>query len=157
MDCWAQSIRDLVNLRGSRRSEDESNAVEQEGGRKGAEKEILDGGFRTPARLLAITGENVCGYRGDLERDEDRKQFDRAGHQAHADGAEDNKRGILTLMMAVFGKRIERQQKRYKHDPANEHMEEDGEGTGLNGPIEPCSSRNGKLPEARPKCDRRTP
>src|ERR1700733_15259930 len=112
MDCWAQSIRDLVNLRGSRRSEDESNAVEQEGGRKGAEKEILDGGFRTPVRLLAITGENVWGARGSPERDEDRKQFDRAGHQAHGDATEDNKRVILTLMMAIFWKRIERQKKR---------------------------------------------
>ena len=103
-------VRDLVDLRGAGGAEDQRDAVEQECGGEGAEQEVLDGGFRAAAGLLAVAGEDVGGDGGDFESDEDDQQLDGAGEQAHADGAEDDERVVLALVMAVFGEGVEREQ-----------------------------------------------
>ena len=41
------------------------------------------------------------------------------------------KRIKLALVMAVFRQRVEREQQRHQHDAADQHVEEDGEGAGL--------------------------
>ena len=66
-----RELRDLVDLRGSGGAEDERDAVEQKCGGEGAEEEVLDGGFRAAAGLLAVAGEDVGGDGGDFESDED--------------------------------------------------------------------------------------
>ena len=97
-----REVGDLVDLRGSGGAEDERDAVEQERGGEGAEEEVLDGGFRAAAGLLAVAGEDVGGDGGDFEGDEDDEQLDGGGEQAHADGAEDDERVELALMVAVL-------------------------------------------------------
>ena len=84
--------RDLIDLRGAGGAEDQGNAVEQKRGGKGAEEEVLDGGFRAAAGLLPVAGEDVRGDGRDFEGDEDHEQLDGAGEQAHADGAEYDER-----------------------------------------------------------------
>ena len=93
---------DLVDLRGAGGAEDERDAVEEECRGEGAEQEVLDGGFRAAAGLLAVAGKDVGGDGGDFEGDEDDEQLDGAGEQAHADGAEDDERVELALMVAVL-------------------------------------------------------
>ncbi len=100
-------MRNLVNLRGSGGAEDQRDSVQQEGCRKRSEQEVLDRGFGTAARVLAIAGQNVGGDGGDFERNEYNQQFDGAGKQAHADCAEDDQRIELTLMMTVRGHSVE--------------------------------------------------
>ena len=112
-----RQVRDLVDLRGSGSAEDERDAVEQECGGEGAEEEILDGGFRAAAGLLAVAGKDVGGDGRDFKRDEDDEQFDGAGEQAHADCAEDDERVELALMVAVCGQRVEREQQRDQNNP----------------------------------------
>ncbi len=99
-----------IDLRGAGGAKDEGDAVKQKCGGKGAKEEVFDGGFRAAAGLLAVTGEDVGGDRRDFEGDEDHEQLDGAGEQAHADGAEDDERIKLALVMAVFGQRVEREQ-----------------------------------------------
>ena len=122
---------DLVNLRGAGGAEDHRDAVEQEGCGEGAEQKILDGGFRSASGVLAVAGQNIRSYGRDLQRDEDQQQLDRAGEQAHAHRAEDNQRVELALVVALFRQCVQREQERYQNDAADEHMEEDREGTGL--------------------------
>ena len=104
---------DLVDLRGAGRAKDQRHAVEEKGSGKRAKQEVLDCRFGATRRLLAITGKNVSGDRGDFESDENDQQFDCAGEQAHADRAKGDQSVELALVMAVFGQRIEREQKRY--------------------------------------------
>jgi len=63
------------------------------------------------------------------------EQFDGAGEKAHADGAENDERIELALVVAVLRQRIEREQKGHENDAADEDVEEDGEGAGFNGGI----------------------
>ncbi len=145
---------DLVDLRGAGGAEDHRDAVEQEGGGEGAEQKVLDGRFRSAGGVLAVAGQNIGGDGGDFQRDEDQQQLDRAGQQAHSHRAEDDERVELALMMAVFGQGVEREQQRHQHDAADEHVEEDGEGAGLDRAGEAGSFRQGKLPQAGPRARR---
>ena len=149
-----REMGDLVDLRGSSGAEDERDAVEQKRGGEGAEEEVLDGGFRTAAGLLAVAGEDVGGDGGDFEGDEDEEQLNRAGKQAHADGAEDDERVELALVMARLGQSVEREQEGYEDDATDEDVEEDGEGAGFDGGEEAGSLRQGELPEAGPEGER---
>ena len=142
---------DLVDLRGSGSAEDERDAVEQECCGEGAEEKVFDGGFRAAAGVLAIAGEDVGGDGGDFESDEDDEQLDGGGEQAHADGAEDDERVVLALVMAVFRQRVEREEEGDEDDAADEDVEEDGEGAGFDRGEEAGSFGQGKLPEAGPE------
>ncbi len=146
-----QQAGDLVDLRGAGGAKDQRDAVEQKSCGKGAEQKVLDGGFGAAARVLAIAGQNVGGDGGDLQRDEDQQQLDRAGEQAHADRAKDDQRVELALMMAVFRQGVEREQQSHQHDAANQHVEEDGKGAGFDGAVEAGSHGQGKLPQAGPQ------
>ncbi len=79
------------------------------------------------------------------------EQLDRAGEQAHADGAEDDERVELALVVAVFGQGVEREQKRDENDAADEHVEEDGEGAGLDGARRSRFPRAGKAARGWPR------
>ena len=145
---------DLVDLRGAGGAEDQGDAVEKECRGEGAEQEVLDGGFRAAAGLLAVAGQNVSGDGGDFERDEDEQQLDGPGEQAHADCAEDDESIEFALVVAVCRERIERDEQRDEDDAADEHMEEDGEGAGLDGAVEAGSRGKRELPEAGPEGER---
>ena len=84
-------------------AEHHGNAVEQERSGKGSKQKIFDCGFRSADGLLAISRKNIGGDRGDLQGNKDHQQFNRAGHQAHTDGAERHKRVILALVVTVSG------------------------------------------------------
>ena len=101
--------------------------------------------------MLAPAGKNVGGDGRDFEGDEDDEQLDGGGEQAHADGAEDDERVKLALMVGVFRERVEREQERDENNAADEDVEEDGEGAGFDGGEEAGSFGQGKLPEAGPK------
>ena len=69
-------------------SEDERDAVEEEGGGEAAEQEVLDGGLSDAGGLaLAEAGHDVGGDRRDFKTDEDHEELNGAGHEHHADGA----------------------------------------------------------------------
>jgi Sec-independent protein translocase protein TatA len=103
---------------------------------------------------LRQAGKNVGGDGGDFKRDEDDEQLDGRGEQAHADGAEDNERVELALVVGVLGQRVEREQEGDENDAADEDVEEDGEGAGLDGRVEARAFGQRKLPNAGPEGDR---
>jgi len=124
---------DVVDGRGAGGAEDEGDAVEEECRGEGAEEEVLDSGFGAFAGLLAIPSEDVGRDGGDFESDEDDEQFGGGCEETHADCAEDHQRVVLALVMAVFGECVEREKQRNDDDAADEDVEEDGEGAGLDG------------------------
>jgi hypothetical protein len=142
---------DLVHLGCAGCAEDQRDAVEQKGGGEGAEQKILDRRFGAARGVLAVTNQNIGRDGGYLQRDEDQQQLDRAGEQAHSHRAEDDQRVELALMVALFGERVQREQQSYQHEAADQHVEEDGEGAGLDGAGEAGSHRQGNLPEAGPQ------
>jgi len=104
--------------------------------------------------VLAPAGKDVGGDGGDFEGDEDDEELDGGGEQAHADSAEDDEGVELALVVGVFGQRVKREQEGDEDDAADEDVEEDGEGAGLDGRIEAGSFRQGELPYAGPEGDR---
>jgi hypothetical protein len=57
--CVCGAAGDVVDGGGAGGAEDEGDAVEEECGGEGAEKEVLDGRFRTFPGLFALSGEDV--------------------------------------------------------------------------------------------------
>ena len=51
--------------------------------------------FGAGGLALAEAGQDVGGDGRDLEADEDHQQLDRAGHEHHADGAEEDQREVF--------------------------------------------------------------
>src|SRR4051812_6624434 len=129
--CVCGVAGNVVDRGGAGGAEDEGDAVEEKCRGKGAEEEVLDGGFRALAGLLAVSGENVGGDRGDFESDEYDEEFGGGGQEAHADGSEDHECVVLALVVAVFRKSVEREEQSDDDNAANEHVKEDSEGAGL--------------------------
>ena len=77
----------LGNVGCSGGAKGEGDAVEEEGGGKGAQQEIFEPGFGALPGALANGGQDVGGNGRNFEADEDQQQLRGAGHEAHAHGA----------------------------------------------------------------------
>ena len=79
---------------------EQRHAVNHDGGRGGAEHDVLEGGFGAEARALVAGDEGVARQRGGLDRDDEHQQVERADHQHHAQRAgeqEDEELGSAAL------------------------------------------------------------
>ncbi len=126
-------------------SEGEGDAVEEEGGGEGAEQEVLDGGLGAGGLALAEAGEDVGRDGGDLEADEDHEELDRAGHEHHAGGAEEEEGEVLAGVVGVAFEVVERAEQGDKDDGCDEEVEEDGEGVDLDGAEEGVDGSKAEL------------
>ncbi len=86
---------DLSDIRASRCSKGQGNAVEKEGSRERAQQKVLEASLGALAGALANGREDVGRDGRDFQADENQQQLDRAGHQAHAHSAEEHQRVIL--------------------------------------------------------------
>ena len=82
-------------------SEGQGYAVKKESGGEGAKKEVLDRGFSAGGLSLTEAAHDVGRDGGDLEANEDHEEFDRTGHQHHADGAEEGEGEVLAGVAGV--------------------------------------------------------
>ena len=64
--------------------------------------------------------EDVGGDGGDLEADEDHEELDRAGHEHHADGAEEDEGEVLAGVAGVAFEVVERAEQGDENDGADE-------------------------------------
>ncbi len=115
-----EAVGDGVDVGRAGGSEGERDAVEEEGGGEGAEKEVLDGGLGAGGLSLAEAAEDVGGDRGDLEADEDHQELDRAGHEHHADGAEAEQGEVLAGVAGVAFEVVERAEQGDQDDGCDE-------------------------------------
>src|SRR6202035_4791743 len=83
------------NIGGSGSAEGEGDAVKEESGGKGTQQKILKPGFGALSRALANGSQDIGSDGRNFEAYEDQQQFHRAGHEAHAHGAEQDQRVIL--------------------------------------------------------------
>ena len=86
-----------------------------------------------PVLAFAEAGHDVGGDGGDLEADEDHEQLDGAGHEHHADCAEEDEGEVLACVGCVAVEVVERAEQRGNDDGADEQVEEDAEGVDLDG------------------------
>ena len=87
--------------------------------------------FRAFGVALAEAGHDVGGDRRDFEADEDQQQLDGGGHEQHADCAEDDQREEFALVVDCALHGVERDEQSDENDAADQDMEEDAEGIGL--------------------------
>ncbi len=85
---------------------------------------------------LAHAGHDVGGDGGDFEADEDHEQLDGAGHEHHADGAEEDEGEVLAGVGGVAFEVVERAEQGDQGDGGDEQVEEDAEGVDLDGAAE---------------------
>ena len=114
-------------------AEGHGDAVEEEGGGKGAEQEVLDGGLGCGGATFAEAGEDVGGDGRDLEADENHEELDRRGHEHHAGGTEEDEGEILAGVAVGGIEVIERGENGDDRDGGDEEVEVDGEGVDLDG------------------------
>jgi len=128
-----EAVGDGVDVGGTGGSEGKRDAVEEEGGSEGTEEEVLEGRLGTGGLALAEAGHDVGGDGGDLEADEDHEELDRAGHEHHAGGTKENESEVLAGVGGVAFEVVERPEEGGEDDGGDEHVEERGEGVGLDG------------------------
>ena len=123
----AQYLADHVNVGGSGRAEHERNAVEKECGGERSQQKVLQRRFGARGVAPPEARQHVGRDRRDFQGNENKHEFNRRRHQAHAHRAEQDEPVVLPSADALHLQILERTEDHHRRNGDDEDVKEDAE------------------------------